>query len=136
MKKDIKNTLILFATLLVYSLLVSFFAGAIGLNDLEKVANSIQEIKIASPLILSYFLIARVASEEIFFRGLLVKKTGVIFSAIFFGLAHTFYGSIVEVMGAIVLGGILGIAFKENGNIMPNILAHFLYNFTFIMIIA
>lgn len=131
---DAKNTAILFLVLVVFSFLISLTTQLFGLNDLEKVAQNIDEIKTTAPLLLAYLLVARVVSEEIFFRGFLVKKIGVIGSSIVFGFAHFSYGSIVEVSGAIVLGLLLAKAFEENKNLLPNIVAHFLYNAVFLAV--
>jgi membrane protease YdiL (CAAX protease family) len=52
----------------------------------------------------------------------------VIFSAFVFGLLHFAYGSIVEVIGALLIGVVLGATFKITRNITPCILAHMVYN--------
>jgi len=39
----------------------------------------------------------------------------------------------VEVFGAVVLGGVLAKAFEKNGNLIPNILAHMVYNLIFVV---
>jgi len=87
-----------------------------------------------APLLIWYFLTIRVFAEEVFFRGFLVKKIGVIPSSIIFGAAHFAYGSMVEVFGAFILGLILAKAFEENKSLFPNIFAHFFYNFIFITV--
>lgn len=121
--------------MIVFSLAISAIAFAAGQNDLEKVANSVDKIRQTAPLELAYFLVVRVAAEEIFFRGFLVKKIGIAGSSVIFGLAHFVYGSAAEVIGAIILGAILAVAFNENKNIYPNIAAHFLYNLVFLAVL-
>ncbi|MEK6942292.1 MAG: CPBP family intramembrane glutamic endopeptidase [archaeon] len=132
---DAKNTLILFFTLIAFSLITSIITSAAGQNDLEKVSNSVDKIRNTAPLALAYFLVVRVAAEEVFFRGFLVKKLGIAGSSVVFGLAHFFYGSVAEVIGAMILGAILAVAFNENKSIYPNIAAHFFYNLVFLAVL-
>lgn len=77
---------------------------------------------------MAYFLVARVFAEEFFFRAFLVPRIGVIGSSLAFGLAHITYGSAAEVIGAVVLGAILGIAYSQKKSLLANFLGHFLYN--------
>jgi hypothetical protein len=123
----LKKTFLLFAGMLVVSFLVSLTFILTGSSDLWRVQGIITSF---NPLFLVYLLVVRVSTEEIFFRAFLVKRIGVTLSAILFGVMHLFYGSITEVVGAIALGGILGLAFQRNQNLYPNILAHFFYNLT------
>ncbi len=122
------KSLQLIAILLLIALSVSFFTSLLGLNDLEKVTEVIEQIGRTSPIIFLYYLTVRVVTEEIFFRGFLVKKTGVFFSAVLFGLAHFMYGSITEVFGAFVAGLFLACYYKKNNNLLPNIIGHMAYN--------
>lgn len=131
-KKELRNTVLLFFALLGLSMLLSILLSLAGMNDLGKVAEAIVRLRQA-PLLVGYFLTVRVFSEEIFFRGFLVSRLGIFPSAVVFSLAHALYGSIAEIIGAFVLGALLGWAFKANKNIFPNILAHMAYNFVSIM---
>lgn len=82
-----------------------------------------------------YLLVVRVFLEEWFFRGFLVKKTGVLFSSILFSIAHIGYGSYVELFGAFILGLVLAIYFKRIQNLWPLVAAHLLYNLFAISVI-
>jgi membrane protease YdiL (CAAX protease family) len=97
-------------------------------------------------LFIIYLFIIRIAVEEVFFRGFLMKYSqdwlsgllpksrifaphyGVLFSSAIFGLMHFAYGSFIEILGAFILGIILCLAAQRNGTIIPNIFAHMLYN--------
>ncbi len=94
-----------------------------------------EKIKTLSPFLLIYLLVVRVFLEEWFFRGFLVSKMGVLFSAALFGIAHYGYGSIVEVTGAFILGIVLAYYFKRLKNLYPLYAAHFLYNSIVILIV-
>ncbi len=134
-KEDSRNTVLLFIALVLVSLILSFSLSLVGLNDLGKVDAAINSIKATIPYFLIYLMVVRVFSEELFFRGFLVEKIGVIGSAAVFALAHVLYGSTAEILGAFVLGGLLAIAYKANKSLIPNILAHMLYNFIILAIL-
>ncbi|MBI5884922.1 CPBP family intramembrane metalloprotease, partial [archaeon] len=105
-----KETVLLLAKLLALFLLVSFLFALINFNDLDKVYNTVKGFSL--PLT-AYFLIVRVPAEEVFFRGFLVQKIGVVYSTALFAVAHALYGSWVEVIGAFVLGLVLARAFDR-----------------------
>lgn len=115
-------------------LFVSFFLGILGMlvgvDDTHKVAESIVEIVMLQPAALVYFAVVRPFAEEVFFRGFLTPKIGVLGQAAVFGALHFAYGSVFEVAGAFVLGAVLGFFFVRYKSIMPNIFAHWAYNLT------
>ncbi len=119
--------------LIIYSALLSLAFYFLNLNDfagVEKAAGIIA----AAPVTLAYYMTVRVFAEEFFFRAFLVPRTGVIASSIVFGLSHSAYGSTGEVIGAIVLGAILGIAYRENRLLAANFAGHALYNLAAIIL--
>ncbi|PIU21577.1 MAG: hypothetical protein COT15_01640 [Candidatus Diapherotrites archaeon CG08_land_8_20_14_0_20_34_12] len=124
----IKKTLILLVTLFIALIIISILSSYFGLNDSELIKDKIQSISSQSTLILAYLLIIRVICEEIFFRGFLLGKLGNFFQAFLFAILHFSYESQIEVIGAFILGLILGKAAKDNKNLFPNILAHLIYN--------
>ena len=67
-------------------------------------------------------------AEELFFRGLLSRKYGILASSVAFGLAHYFYGSVVEVAGAISIGMLFAWYVKKTDNLIAPIFAHCAYN--------
>jgi len=67
-------------------------------------------------------------AEELFFRGLLSRKYGILASSVAFGMAHYFYSSVVEVAGAISIGMLFAWYVKKTGNIIAPIFAHCAYN--------
>lgn len=76
--------------------------------------------------------------EEFIFRGYLLprlqlffksKHWPIVIGAILFGLAHFRYGTIMNVIGPIILGIIAGYHYQKYRNIRALILAHFLYDF-------
>lgn len=134
-KQDAKKTLVLFALLALAGIAVTALFSLTGFDDTQKVYSKISETKNTAPLVFAYLLVARVVSEEIFFRGFLAKKTGIFVSSAAFALAHAAYGSIAEVIGVFALGLVLANEFQKNKNLLPNILAHFLYNILVIVLL-
>lgn len=69
-------------------------------------------------------------NEEIFFRGFLVPRIGIVVSAVIFGLLHASYNSTfgVEIIAAIIFGLIAGYVFKKSNSLYPSIVAHILLN--------
>ena len=118
--------------MLFISIVISAIMAFAGVNDLGKVGEVVHKLQESSPLFLIYLLVVRVIAEEVFFRGFLVKRIGWILATALFGIAHVSYGSITEVFGALVLGGLLAKAYERNGNLIPNIVAHMFYNLIFI----
>jgi hypothetical protein len=131
-KTDFINAIQLLGAMLVISIAISLITAFIGFNDLGKVGDVILKLKETSPLLLIYLLIVRVIAEEVFFRGFLLKRIGLIPSTALFGIAHISYGSFTEIIGALILGAVLAKAFERNGNLLPNIFAHMFYNLIFV----
>ncbi len=119
----------IFLALIVYSLLLAVIFSFVYPNGLESVKQVASTLAATSPILLIYFFVVRVFAEEFFFRAILVPRIGIVASGILFGLAHIGYGSAAEVIGAYALGIILGIAYKQYRSIVPNFIAHMLYNF-------
>lgn len=109
--------------------LVLFMLGLaailLGFNDQEKVSEKIESLPFA---VLIFAVVGAPITEELFFRGFLTKRTGIILSALLFGLMHFAYGSVVEVLGAFMIGLVLATSFKLTKSVTPCILAHMAYN--------
>lgn len=125
-KKTFELTLLLIIALVLVSIAVNFLSSYLGItNDITLVYSRIKEIDI---LFLGYLLIVRVFAEELFFRGFLVQKLGILGSTVLFAALHYTYGSFVEVIGAFVLGALLAWKFTKNQNLSPNVFSHIAYN--------
>ncbi|MGC8710658.1 MAG: CPBP family intramembrane glutamic endopeptidase [Candidatus Micrarchaeia archaeon] len=68
--------------------------------------------------------------EEIFFRGFLVKRIGIIPSALLFAVLHAGYGSTfgIDIIAALIFGLVAGYVFKKTESIYPTLIAHILVN--------
>jgi len=66
--------------------------------------------------------------EEVFFRGFLQPRVGVVATAVVFALAHFSYASASEVIVVFLLALTLGLLYKKTGNLWAAIAAHFAFN--------
>jgi membrane protease YdiL (CAAX protease family) len=128
LRRIASHSTILLASMLITVTVLIVTANILGANDAGKVSEKINERIQNNPWMLFYLLTIGVIAEETFFRGYLVEQFGVVFSATIFALSHITYGSVVEVIGAFLLGLILAYGFKKAGSLWPAILAHQSYN--------
>lgn len=126
-KELLKNTITIFLLLFFLSYLLSFFSVFFNVSDLELVGKEILSFPFS---VIIYLFVIRVFLEEWFFRGFLVPRIGIIFSSLIFALGHLSYGSVIQVLGAFVLGVFLANAYTKTNNLWPNVFAHALYNLT------
>jgi len=96
-----------------------------GFNDQQKVSEKIGSLPLA---LLLFAVIGAPVTEELFFRGFLTGRAGVVLSSVVFGLMHFAYGSVVEVLGAFAIGLVLAMSFRLTKSITPCIVAHMAYN--------
>ncbi|MCI0504080.1 CPBP family intramembrane metalloprotease [Candidatus Micrarchaeota archaeon] len=104
---------------------LGIFAILLGFNDQQKVDDKINSLP---ALLLVFAVVGAPVTEELFFRGFLAQRYGILLSAAFFGLMHFAYGSTVEVLGAFVIGIVLAASFKLTKSVTPCIIAHMVYN--------
>lgn len=114
-------------------LILGVISLVLGFNDQELVANKIADLPL---FILAFAVLAAPVSEELFFRGFLLgtisrftnPAIGIIGSSIAFGLVHFAYGSVVEILGTLVIGIILAFVMHKSKSITPCFLIHMSYN--------
>ena len=98
---------------------------ALGIADSGLVLGAIRGVPI-------YILFLAVAvnpfTEEIFFRGFLVPRIGVLPAAAIFGLSHLSYGSIAEVVSMFFIALLFGIVFEKRRSLLPVIVSHIIIN--------
>jgi membrane protease YdiL (CAAX protease family) len=141
-KEDLRSTLAplgfpgslksvaIYTVLCLIAIFIALFALgvislAFGFNDQQKVSEKITGLPI---FILVFAALGAPITEELFFRGFLTSRFGIVVSSVVFGLMHFAYGSTIEVIGAFLIGLILAATFKLSKSIAPCILAHMAYN--------
>lgn len=129
--QSLHKGLVLFSILFLVSVALNivFYLIFPQINDLENVSNTLYYYVNTGKI--AYFfvmLVIGVFLEEFFFRALLVPRLGVFFSTAAFTLMHVGYGSWIELVGAFILGLILGWYYKKNKDLFVNIYAHLMYN--------
>jgi len=132
----------LFFVLIAMTIAFTFF----GLNDQQNVVDIANSLPL--PILLLAILFAPF-SEEFFFRAMLTSQierihdhfkipnaavSAIIFSSVIFGLFHFAYNSVVEIVGAFLIGLILALIYKRSGSIIPAIAVHMIYNFASIIV--
>lgn len=91
-------------------------------EELERVVRANPEFVLLLPL-------AAGITEEIFFRGLLQPRVGLVASSLLFGLVHVGYGTWVQVVAPVVLGFFFGLLYKWTRSLWTAISAHFCFDF-------
>ncbi len=126
--RAIRLFVLMFVSLFVLANVLNYF----GFLDSGKVFDF---ILVQTPLTL--FIAAAVApiGEELFFRGYLQKRVGVVFASVLFAALHWSYGSVVEVLAAFVVSILLGFELRKNNDLHACILAHAGYNMITIVLV-
>ncbi|MBU1198091.1 CPBP family intramembrane metalloprotease [Candidatus Micrarchaeota archaeon] len=126
MRRMLVHAFILLLALLVISFVLSFLFYLVGYGDLHRIESL---LKTQPFFVLLIAVTLSPVAEEVFFRGYLQGKVGVLFSAAVFGMLHAVYGSVVEVFGAFGIALLLGTYVLNERNLYPCILSHALFNF-------
>ncbi len=123
--EGLKLTTIMFALLIVINVILH----AAGLLDNQGVMKLVSTQAAQAPLalILSVVILAPIA-EELFFRGYLLKRIGVVPQAVLFTVLHFGYGSVSEVFTTLAMGIVFGLYVQKNKELYSPLFAHGLYN--------
>lgn len=117
---------ILFAVGIVNYVLIQLF----GLSQENMLLNQIARL---GPLFALFVSFLAGFSEEIFFRGFLQKKLGILITSFLFAITHTGYGILIQITGPFVFGLIIGYAYKKSENLVVAITAHTTLNLIVIL---
>jgi len=124
-RKAVFGSLLWFLILMASIALSALILMAFGINDRAAVLEKVQSFSI--PLIITGVTIAPVA-EELFFRGVLLNKAGIIPSSLLFAVAHVSYGSIGEIVSAFIAGVVLCKARQSEKTLVIPIIVHIMIN--------
>ncbi|TDP02514.1 CPBP family intramembrane glutamic endopeptidase [Flavobacterium sp. 245] len=123
----------LFVAVYITSLLIMLFKVTAESVVLEKALALFKK----SYLLLFFTCVTAGITEELIFRGYLLprlellfknKIPAIIISSVLFGLLHIGYGTLLNVIGPIVIGLVFAIQYKKYRNIKILIICHFLWD--------
>ncbi len=118
----------LFAILLILGITTTL----LGFNDQSKVHEKVDSLPL---LLLVFAVVVAPITEELFFRGLIATRFGIVPSAVLFSLAHFTYGSVSEIAGTLAIGLLLGWIVRRTNSIAPGMLIHLTYNLISVIVI-
>ncbi len=123
--RNIGIGLLMLVVILFLEVAISGFSSYTGIPLPTNTSSAFQ----GAPLyVLAFTVLAAPLDEEILFRGFLVKRFGVILSAILFMVLHSGYASISEALGALVFGLVAGYVFRKTESLYPSVICHVLVN--------
>lgn len=124
--KNLLYGILLFFAIIVLGAVLALFSSLTSIQ----LPTNVQSVLAGTPLwfLIFTFLIAPI-NEEIFFRGFLVPRLGIVLSGIIFAVLHLSYWSVSEFAAALFFGLLAGYVFKKRRSLYATILAHALVNF-------
>jgi len=118
---------VLFLVVFALELFITAFSEATGITINTNISLLLQGAPVWFYLFATFI---GPIDEEIFFRGFLVPRIGIIWSALFFAVLHAGYNSSfgIEIIAAFIFGLLAGYIFKKTKSLYPSIAAHILVN--------
>lgn len=121
----------LFILFLIIEIGIGLFSELTKIQIVTNVATDLANMPLY--FYLFAFLVAPI-NEEILFRGFLVPRIGIVWSALIFGIMHYLsYSSIAEMAAAFVFGLAAGYIFKKTNSLYPSIIGHALFDFSTVL---
>lgn len=131
--RDVGSAFGYFFLMLGTTILLGMLFSGLGMaEDLEKVPRALKGIgfgEIIATLTIASFV------EEIFFRGFLQRRIGLVAAAFIFAYFHIIYGSLTEIIGTFALGAILGLQYSRSKNLFSPILSHLIYDLFIVTVV-
>lgn len=134
------SVLCMYGAILLSGILLLFILKSLGysINQQGDYLKNMKAILRAHPVLLIFTCVTAGVTEEIIFRGYLQQRielifkspaAGIIISAVFFGLAHSLYGTIQQVAIPFAIGIIFSIYYFKYKNIYVLMVFHFLFDY-------
>ncbi|MBS1263742.1 MAG: hypothetical protein MAG715_00933 [Methanonatronarchaeales archaeon] len=117
-----------FASLLivvVVNYLLVTLGGLSGTNPLAE--RIIGLIDLRTALVISALA---AVGEEVFFRGFLQTRIGLLPAALLFSIGHSSYGVATQIVGPLLFGVVLGLVYEWRDSLLAPVVSHFFFNFT------
>lgn len=100
-----------------------------GLYEAEESALVPQLQALLTPAVIVAVPVLAAVTEEVFFRGYLQPRIGIIASSVLFGLVHSGYGTVLQLVAPFGLGLLFAYLFQRTGSLWAPIAAHFMFDF-------
>lgn len=113
--------------MLILAVGVTMLLQQVGYDPENPVVEGMAQI-MTWPLVFWIALTAAIG-EELFFRGFLQPRIGIVASAVLFGLLHMSYGVPLQVFIPLLFGFLLSFLVVYTRSLVPAMVAHFCYNF-------
>ena len=81
-----------------------------------------------TPAVIVAVPVLAAVTEEVFFRGYLQPRVGIIASSLLFGLVHSGYGTILQLVAPFALGLLFAYLFQRTRSLWAPIAAHFTFD--------
>jgi membrane protease YdiL (CAAX protease family) len=118
-----------FAFMVIMGLVLT---GLVDMGWMEEPETS--ELVLALQPQLTLFLVIAIpltaaVTEEVFFRGILQPRVGLVVSSLLFGLVHIGYGTWLQIVAPVVLGLFFGLMYRFTKTLWAPIAGHFTFDF-------
>ncbi|HVL49787.1 MAG TPA: CPBP family intramembrane glutamic endopeptidase [Candidatus Thermoplasmatota archaeon] len=114
------------AVIVAFALVVTaLLAAGVVLPENEQAVAIARALSIPAALAVA---VGSSVTEEVFYRGFLLKRVGILAQAALFAVAHVSYGNLVQLVVTFALGVVFALLVRRTGNLMAPIAAHFTFN--------
>lgn len=125
-KMAVQTGVSIFIFILLIEIVLSILSQVFGISI---PSTNVNQLLAGTPLFFLFFgVFITPFNEEIFFRGFLVPRFGVVSPALLFSLLHLGYGSSTEFAGALLFGLLAGHYFKKTKSLYATMIPHLLIN--------
>lgn len=111
---------------IVASMVVSLLVGQFVETPPNELVQDLARV-ITWPLVITLAIVSG-TTEEVFFRGFLQNRVGIVPTNILFGFAHLSYGTPLQVIIPLALGFLFSALVVRTRSLTPAIVAHMLFN--------
>ncbi len=128
----LRGSALAIAVILIYVVIATIVASVLGGFPTNERADELARA-VNLPLAFAIAIVAAL-TEEVFFRGFLQPRIGVVAQAALFALAHLSYLSVVQIIVTFALGLVFGLAYRRTNSLWTPIGAHFTFNLVMLLI--
>ncbi|OUJ18717.1 Metal-dependent membrane protease CAAX family [Methanonatronarchaeum thermophilum] len=132
--ENLTKNIILGIIFAAITLLLAFLlTQTLSIFGIEEQNLLFEEMVALGPIMALIISLSAGIAEEIFFRGYLQTRIGLVPAAILFALVHASYGVIIQIIGPLIMGLVIGYLYLKTQSVIGPIIAHTLYNLTVLL---